>query len=78
MRTYRRRPRLGPLAERDDLRDYAAPRPPYRRGPRSADLDGWLVTDTWPERIPVTRVEVDLFERHFGDVLDALFGKVDR
>ncbi len=78
MRTCQRRPRLGPLAEPGDLADYAVPRAPCRRGSRPADLDGWVVTDTWPERIPVTRTEVDVFERHFCDVLDALSGKVDR
>jgi hypothetical protein len=78
MRTYRRRPRLGPLAEPEDLHDYAATRATRRRGLRLADLDGWVVADTWPERIPVTEAEVDLFERHFGDVLDALFGKIER
>jgi hypothetical protein len=62
----------------DDLYDYAEVRPLRRRGPR--DLDGdrsavpsIVVTDDWPERIPVTETEVDIFERYFGDVLDTLF-----
>ena len=33
-----------------------------------------VVIDDWPECIPVTEAEVDVFERYFGDVLDRLFG----
>ena len=38
------------------------------------DLSTWVVTDDWPERVPVTSVEVDVFEAWFGDVFDELFG----
>lgn len=31
------------------------------------------VVDDWPDSIPVTEAEVDIFERYFGDVLDRLF-----
>ena len=31
-------------------------------------------TDDWPERVPVTSAEVDVFEAWFGDVFDELFG----
>lgn len=34
----------------------------------------WTVTDDWPEHIPVSEAEVDLFERWFGDFFDELFG----
>ena len=30
--------------------------------------------DDWPERIPVTDAEVDVFEAWFGDLFDELFG----
>jgi hypothetical protein len=36
-------------------------------------LSTWTVTDDWPERVPVTSVEVDVFEAWFGDVFDELF-----
>ena len=38
------------------------------------DLSTWTVTDDWPERVPVTSAEVDVFEAWFGDVFDELFG----
>lgn len=62
MRTYRRRPRLETLAVPDDLHGYAGPRAPGGRASRPCDLDGWMVTDAWPERSPVTQVEVDPME----------------
>ena len=62
----------------DDLFDYADDPTP----------DGWTraddtpllgpdgqrmrVTDDWPEDIPVTEAEIDVFERWFGDVFDEL------
>lgn len=30
----------------------------------------------WPEHVPVTEREVDVFEAWFGDILDELFGPV--
>lgn len=56
----------------DDLLDY----PPERRPGRlpKHDLSNWTVTDDWPERIPVTDAEVDVFEAWFGDLFDELFG----
>ncbi|PTD24413.1 hypothetical protein CV103_07810 [Sphingomonas fennica] len=58
--------------------DYArspvsAPRPCAGRPPKD-DLSTWTVTDDWPDRVPVTSVEVDVFEAWFGDVFDELFG----
>jgi hypothetical protein len=38
------------------------------------ELAGWIVTDDWPEHIPVSETEVDLLERWFGDVFDEVFG----
>ncbi|HPB23869.1 hypothetical protein DAH68_06670 [Sphingomonas koreensis] len=61
----------------DDLLDYAemafVVRPGAGRPPKD-DLSAWTVTDDWPERIPVTTAEVDVFEAWFGDVFDELFG----
>jgi hypothetical protein len=58
----------------DDLWDYA--NPPERRAgrPLEDDLSNWTVTDDWPDRIPVTDAEVDVFEAWFGDLFDELFG----
>lgn len=62
----------------DDLYDYAAdPAPstrPRRRKAPGKWHDNLRVTDDWPDRVPVTEEEVDVFERYFGDVLDRLFG----
>ena len=33
-------------------------------------LATWTVSDDWPERMPVTDAEVDVFEAWFGDLFD--------
>jgi hypothetical protein len=74
-RSRRRPPRRSRFGiSPDDLLDYAAP-PERRAGrPPKHDLSDWKVTDDWPERIPVTDAEVDVFEAWFGDLFDELFG----
>ena len=58
----------------DDLQDYATP-PERRAGrPPKHEPSSWIVSDDWPERIPVTDAEVDVFEAWFGDLFDELFG----
>lgn len=47
---------------------------PFRGRPPKHDLSAWTVTDDWPEPVPVTETEVEVFERWFGDLFDALFG----
>ena len=42
--------------------------------PPKHDLSAWTVTDDWPERVPVTQDEVDVFEAWFGDLFDEMFG----
>ncbi|MFG1277152.1 hypothetical protein [Xanthobacter autotrophicus] len=67
----------------DDLHDYidesAAVEPPQVRVTKKQivipSLDHWTVSDDWPDRVPVTEAEIDLFEAWFGDILDELFGK---
>ena len=60
----------------DDLYDYLMP-PPRRAGrPPKHDLSTWVVTDDWPERVPVTEREVDVFAAWFGDILDELLGPI--
>lgn len=84
----RRRARKGrprqPVPETlpDDLFDYAdAPAPDgpqRRRSPlRIVDVETLPVIDDWPERVPITETEIEIFERYFGDVLDRLFGPID-
>jgi hypothetical protein len=59
------------------LHDYA--RRLVRRSGRSrkVDLIAWTVTDDWPEDVPVTEAEVDVFEAWFGDLFDELFSTDD-
>lgn len=38
------------------------------------DLSTWTVTDDWPDPVPVTQAEIEVFERWFGDLFDELFG----
>ena len=58
-----------------DLFDYSRlPEPKPRGRPVADDLSDWRVTDDWPEDVPVTPEEVDVFEAWFGDILEELFG----
>ena len=57
----------------DDLYVQIEPWPRIGRPPKH-DLSAWTVTDDWPERVPVTEAEVDVFEAWFGDLFDELFG----
>lgn len=61
----------------DDLYDYLDDRPQRSGAPRAADdraLCSLPVVDDWPDRVPVTEAEIDVFERYFGDLLDKIFG----
>jgi hypothetical protein len=60
-------------APSDDLYDYA--RPPARRPGRPVPEDPttWTVKDDWPEHVPVTEAEIEVFEAWFGDLFDELF-----
>ncbi len=59
----------------DDLYDYVDDPPPRIRGPNGdRSPRTFHVTDDWPEDVPVTEAEIDVFERYFGNVLDRLFG----
>ena len=66
----------------DDLFDYADEPTPdgreRRRSPlRIVDVESLPVFDDWPEKVPITEEELQIFERYFGDVLDRLFGPID-
>jgi len=56
------------------LYDYRQEHAPKPGRPVKHNLSGWRVVDDWPERVPVTPEEVDVFEAWFGDILDELFG----
>ena len=60
-------------ATADDLYDYA--RLHVRRPGRLAveDPTTWTVKDDWPEDVPVTEAEIEVFEAWFGDLFDELF-----
>ena len=49
-----------------------APASPSRR-PAAEDTTAWTVTDDWPDEVPITEAEIDVFEAWFGDLFDELF-----
>jgi hypothetical protein len=58
----------------DDLYIQAEPWPQIGRPPKH-DVSTWAVTDDWPERVPITDAELDVFEAWFGVLFDELFGQ---
>jgi len=40
----------------------------------STSLSAWTVTADWPDPVPITDAEFDVFEAWFGDLFDELFG----
>ena len=42
--------------------------------PVKHDLSAWTVKDDWPDPVPITDAELDVFEAWFGDLFDELFG----
>jgi hypothetical protein len=68
----RRAPAHAPV---DDLYDYV--RAPARTGRRPKRVAmTWTVSDDWPEDVPLTETEIDVFEAWFGKLFDELFGKI--
>ena len=57
----------------DNLYDYVDL--PARRVDRliADDVPPWTVTDDWPDEVPVTEAEIEVFEAWFGDLFDELF-----
>jgi hypothetical protein len=47
---------------------------PFLGRPPKHDLSTWTVTDDWPDPVPVTEAEIEVFERWFGNLFDELFG----
>jgi hypothetical protein len=60
----------------DDLYDYASV-PTRGRASRhvKGDRGERIVTDDWPEDVPVTDAEVDVFQAWFGELFDELFSR---
>ena len=88
MCAQRRRARKGrprqpiPRALPDDLYDYdddPAPRlsPPRGSPSQVFDVEKLPVIDDWPEEVPITEAEIQVFERWFADVFDEMFGSLD-
>jgi hypothetical protein len=46
---------------------------PFPGRPPKHDLSTWTVIDDWPDPVPVTQAEIEVFERWFGDLFDELF-----
>jgi hypothetical protein len=67
----RSRASLGVLP--DDLYIELEPWPRIGRPPKH-DVQSWTVTDDWPDPVPITDAELDVFEAWFGDLFDELFG----
>lgn len=82
-RAQRGRPRqqaLGTLP--DDLYDYSddpEPRisPPRGSPPHVFDVEKLPVLDDWPDEVPITEAEIQVFERWFADVFDEMFGSLE-
>jgi len=45
--------------------------------PPKHKLEAWTVTDDWPEPVPITMEEVEVFERFFAKLFDELFSGED-
>jgi hypothetical protein len=74
---YRRRRRVSRDAvEKLDLHDYAV-RQPDRRCSASQPVEPIMVTDDWPEIVPVGDTELRVIEGHLRKELDALFGSIE-
>jgi hypothetical protein len=57
----------------DDLYDYARPVAPRPGRPAPEEPTTSTVKDDWPEHVPVTEAEIEVFEAWFGDLFDELF-----
>jgi hypothetical protein len=60
----------------DGLHDYMQPQPYRRLSNRVGDTTDKeiVVTDDWPEQVPIGDAELRVIEGHLREELDALFG----
>lgn len=70
----RRSPNVMPLTASEQLEELLGYSWPFAGRPPKHDLSTWAVTDDWPDPVPVTEAEIEVFERWFGDLFDELFG----
>ena len=56
----RRTRSLGPLP--DDLYDHLRPSVRRRGRPAKKKRSDWTVTDDWPQEVPITEAEIEVFE----------------
>lgn len=68
-----------PAIRPDDLYDYYTAEPALRRNAPSTNApETWRVTDDWPDEVPISEAEIEVFERWFGDFFDELFGPCEK
>jgi hypothetical protein len=75
--TRKRRRRISPgwSHDLDDLHDYIPSVVQMRESPRMRTApEPIVVTDDWPDQVPITDTELRIIEGHLADELDALFG----
>jgi hypothetical protein len=68
------RRRASPGILPDDLYIPVEPWPRIGRPPKH-DVKAWIVTDDWPDPVPIVDAELAMFEAWFGDLFDELFGR---
>lgn len=70
--SHSRRTKRPPTAS-EQLEELLGYQWPFPGRPPKHDLSTWTVTDDWPNPVPVTEAEIEVFERWFGDLFDELF-----
>lgn len=45
---------------------------PFAGRPPVHDVSTWAVVDDWPEVVPISIAEIDVFDRWFGDLFDEI------
>lgn len=76
-RKRRRRILPGWSDDLGDLHDYIPSAAQMRASPRARHApEPIVVTDDWPDRVPITGTELRIIEGHLADELDALFGSL--
>lgn len=73
-RSRHRRVCLDSSGELGDLYDYARPTAPRCRRRHPGNEAPIIVTDDWPDAVPITEAELRVVEAHLSDILDAIFG----
>lgn len=63
----------GPPTASEQLEELLGYPWPFPGRPPKHDLSTWTVIDDWPDPVPVTQAEIEVFERWFGDLFDELF-----